>query len=88
MLCQNRDTIQISSADMLWCPLRSWEAMYQAVHKALGRQLPRLRHSILCPGLPRFYRVTARVVSTAQRNKVRKGIVYQDDSFETKVPFQ
>ena len=88
MLCQNRDTIQISSADMLWRLLRSWEVMYRAIHKALGRQLPRLSHSILCPALPRFYRVTARIVRTAQRNMVRKGIVYQDDSFETKVPFQ
>lgn len=81
MLCQIKDTIQISSADMFWHPLRSWEVMYWAIHKGLSRHLPHLCHSILCLGLPRFYRVTDRIVRTAQRNMVSKGTVYQDDIF-------
>lgn len=37
--CQNRDTIQISSADTLGHPWRSWEAMYGAIHTGLSSSL-------------------------------------------------
>ena len=51
--CQNRDTIQISSANTLGHPWRSWEAVYGAIHTGLGRSLG-FRILPLLPWLCRF----------------------------------
>lgn len=48
---QNRDTIQISSADTLGHPWRSWEAVYRAIHTGLGRSLGFLILPLPAPAL-------------------------------------
>lgn len=54
-----------------------------------AQQLPHVHHSpISCPGLPRFYSLTASKNRIERWYMGRKGIAYQDDIFDSRMPFK
>ena len=66
----NRDTIQISSADTLGHPWRSWEAMYGAIHTGLSSSLGFL--FLPLPALPSQVSTESQPGETEQSREIQE----------------
>ena len=88
--CQNMDTIQISSADTLGHPWRSWEAMYGAIHTGLSSSLGFL--FLPFPALPSQVSTESQPGETEQSREIQeekqvgKGETVWDITGKVKLP--